>query len=172
MNTINNKRKRDSIEKIENSMLKLLQEKNLKDITVTDICTLTKINRSTFYSSFTDITELASSLSEKLEEQIIESYTKEKNNKNPLSSLFSHIYNNQKIYKTFFELSNEKRINFKKWNIILSQKFYDDFFNDYHIEFFESGINGIILKWINSEFALTPTEMTEIIKNEYKSKEL
>ena len=31
MNTINNKRKRDSIEKIENSMLKLLQEKNLKD---------------------------------------------------------------------------------------------------------------------------------------------
>ena len=76
MNIINNKRKRDSIEKIENSMLKLLQEKNLKDITVTDICTLTKINRSTFYSSFTDITELASSLSEKLEEQIIESYSK------------------------------------------------------------------------------------------------
>lgn len=172
MNTINNKRKKDTIEKIEKTLLNLLKEKDLKEITVTDICTHSKINRSTFYSNFIDIFSLADEISQKIESQIIESLSKEKNSKDPVLNLFNHIYNNKELYITFFKLSPLKKINFKNWNIYLSTKLFDDFFNDYHIEFFESGINGLILKWIETDFALTPTEMNEIIKNEYKSKEL
>lgn len=172
MNTINNKRKKDTIEKIEKSLLTLLKEKDLKEITVTDICTHTKINRSTFYSNFIDIFSLANEISKKIENQIIESLTKEKSSKDPVLNLFNHIYNNKNLYITFFKLREGNKINFKNWNVSLSTKLFDDFFTDYHIEFFESGINGLILKWIETDFILTPNEMNEIIKNEYKSKEL
>lgn len=172
MNTVNNKRKKDTIEKIETSLLKLIKKKELKEITVTDICTITKINRSTFYANYKDIIELADSLSQKIEKQIIELFTKEKSTQDITLKLFNHIYNNKELYKSYFILNSNKRINFKKWNINLNGKLFDDFFIDYHIEFYESGINGLIRKWLELDFPLTPDEMNEIIKNEYKSKEL
>ena len=52
MNTPNNKRKRESQEKIEKTFLKLIQKKNIEDITVANICELSKINRSTFYANY------------------------------------------------------------------------------------------------------------------------
>ncbi len=172
MNKANNKRKKETINKIEASLLNLLKEKEISEITVTDICTKTKINRSTFYSNFIDISELANALSLKIEEEIIATYKKNYKTLDHLTNLFNHIYLNKDPYQTFYKLNKNKRLNFKKWNINLSSKYYDDFFTDYHLEFFESGINGLIQKWLNSDLSLTPNEMSEIIKNEYKQKEL
>ena len=50
MNTVNNKRKRESREKIEKTFLQLIQKKNIENISVSDICKITGLNRSTFYA--------------------------------------------------------------------------------------------------------------------------
>ena len=55
MNKPNNKRKKDSQEKIERAFIELIQTRNIEDITVTDICNITKLNRSTFYANYLDI---------------------------------------------------------------------------------------------------------------------
>ena len=55
MNVKNNKRKRDSIDKIEKSFINMLQKKGINQISVTDICKDTGLNRSTFYANYIDI---------------------------------------------------------------------------------------------------------------------
>lgn len=55
MNTKNNKRRRESKHKIENAFIELLQEKEVTAISVTDICKLANVNRTTFYANYLDM---------------------------------------------------------------------------------------------------------------------
>ena len=52
MNTPNNKRRRESIEKIERVFVELLQSRELEQISISDICKKAKINRSTLYYNY------------------------------------------------------------------------------------------------------------------------
>jgi hypothetical protein len=67
MNIKNNKRRRDSQIKIEKAFVALLQERELKQITVSDIIKETGLNRSTFYANYVDIFDLADKTRAKLE---------------------------------------------------------------------------------------------------------
>ena len=67
MNVKNNKRRRESQDKIEKAFLELLQPREIKEITVSDIIKLTGLNRSTFYANYIDIFDLADKTREKLE---------------------------------------------------------------------------------------------------------
>ena len=62
MNTPNNKRKKESIRRIEKVFIDLLQTKKLNEIRVSDICKEAKINRTTFYANYTDIYGLADTI--------------------------------------------------------------------------------------------------------------
>ena len=59
MNVKNNKRKKNSIKRIENAFMTLLQVKDVNEITVAEICKKAELNRSTFYANFFDIYDLA-----------------------------------------------------------------------------------------------------------------
>ena len=69
MNIKNNKRRRESCDKIEAVFIQLLQDREIKDITVSDIIKETGLNRSTFYANYIDIFDLADKTRVKLEEQ-------------------------------------------------------------------------------------------------------
>ena len=105
MNTPNNKRKRESIEKIERVFLDLLQSKDLDKISVSDICKKAELNRTTFYANFADIYALADSIRDKLEKNVMELYKDEITigfNSNDYLKLFRHIKENQIFYRTYF----------------------------------------------------------------------
>lgn len=70
MNTKNNRRRRESIERIEKIFIELLQTKELHEITVSEICKRCELNRSTFYANYTDIYELADKIRESLEKEV------------------------------------------------------------------------------------------------------
>ena len=55
MNIPNNKRRKASVEKIEKTFLQLIQKKNIDEISISTICEISKLNRSTFYSNYIDI---------------------------------------------------------------------------------------------------------------------
>ena len=78
MNTKNNRRRRESIERIEKVFIELLQTKELHEITVSDICKRCELNRSTFYANFADIYELADKMREYLEGEVERLYEAEK----------------------------------------------------------------------------------------------
>ena len=67
MNTKNNKRRRESVAKIEHVFVSLLQTKELSQITVSDICKKAGLNRTTFYANYLDIYDLADKIKEHLE---------------------------------------------------------------------------------------------------------
>ena len=59
MNTANNRRRRESVERIEKVFIDMLQTKELNEISVSDICKQAGLNRTTFYANYTDIYGLA-----------------------------------------------------------------------------------------------------------------
>lgn len=78
MNTKNNRRRRESIERIEKAFLELLQTKEFHEITVSDICKSCELNRSTFYANYVDIFDLADKVREHLEADVNRLYEQEK----------------------------------------------------------------------------------------------
>ena len=77
MNTHNNKRKKESIAQIEKVFINLIQNKELNEISVSEICKLAGLNRTTFYANYPDIYGLADSIRDKLENSLSELYQNE-----------------------------------------------------------------------------------------------
>lgn len=172
MNTKNNKRKRESIEKIEKIFISLLQEKEISKISVSDICTGAVLNRSTFYANYLDIYDLRDKVKDRLEKEFLSLYSEEvaqKSSSYNFLKLFHHIRDNQLFYKTYMKLSTDSDaiIGYDKES---AEKFFNSEFIDYHIEFFKSGLNAILRKWINSGCKETPEVIESILKSEYLRK--
>lgn len=168
MNVKNNKRRKESIEKIEKAFINMLLTKEINQISVIDICKETCLNRSTFYANFLDVYDLADKLREKLEEDFNAQF-KEKDNNSALK-MFQHIYENQLFYKTYFKLGYDEKHQVYIFDKRRAHKDFDDKNIDYHIEFFRNGLNAIIRKWLNNGCKETPEEMADIIKSEYKGR--
>ena len=98
MNTPNNKRKKESMERIEKVFIELLQTKALNEISVSDICKRAGLNRTTFYANYTDIYGLADAIRDKLEIAVSDLYKDEITqgfNSHDYLKLFRHIKENQ-----------------------------------------------------------------------------
>lgn len=173
MNTPNNKRRKSSQDKIERAFIHFLQTKEINEISVTDICKETHLNRSTFYANYLDVYDLADKIVEKIEKDVSYLYKEErekKYNSNDFLKLFRHIKENQIFYKTYFKLNQDKHFIIRQYDTNLSRKMYDDKFIDYHIEFFMAGLNAVIKKWLNNDCQESPEEIDAIIKSEYQPK--
>lgn len=172
MNVKNNKRRRESVEKIEKAFANLLQTKELKEISVSELCKMTGLNRSTFYANFLDVYDLADRFREKLEADFGELFGEEKPNREQTGALkmFTHIKENQLFYKTYFKLDYEDKHKVFVYDLERAHKDFGDKHIKYHIEFFRNGINAIIKMWLNGGCVESPEEMAEIIKLEYKGR--
>lgn len=171
MNTKNNKRRRESVERIERTFIDLLQTMELKEITVSDICKKTELNRSTFYANFIDIYDLADKVRKELESDFAHVFSNYNNeDRNGAEKMFTHIYENQLFYKTYFKLQYDESHNMFVYDIKRAKSDFDNKYIKYHIEFFRNGINAIIKMWLNSGCKESPQEIAEIIKQEYKGR--
>ena len=176
MNVQNNKRKRLSQEKIEKAFVTLLQGKELNQITVTDICKMTGLNRTTFYNNYLDIYDLADKIRLKLINDVKALYEDErikKYNSNDFSKIFRLIKENQLFFKTYFKLENSPNVlpveEYYQYDSNLAKRYYNDQHIDYHIEFFKAGFSAIVKKWLESGCKESPDAMHHIIMGEYKS---
>lgn len=175
MNISNNKRKRESQEKIQKVFIELIQTKEINKITVSDICKKANLNRTTFYSNYIDIYDLADKIKEDLFQKVLKLYpneVKEKKHSYDFLKLFNHIKENQMFYKTYFKLNHdnddilEGMIDYSEF-----EKYYNKQENiHYHIIFFKAGFNAIIKRWIYYGCKESPEEIRNVIINEYKNK--
>jgi len=172
MNTPNNKRKKESQEKIEKTFLQLIQTKEIENITVSDICKIVKLNRSTFYANYIDIFDLVEKVKFRMETEFANIFVDDYKvgpNPNSYLKMFMHIKENQIFYKTYFKLNPDVISSSPyKFHEELALKYYDNKHIDYHIEFFKAGLNSIIKKWLNNNCKESPEEMVEILISEYK----
>lgn len=173
MNTANNKRRRDSQQRMEKAFVQLLQEKEINQISVTGICKQARVNRSTFYANYLDIYDLADAVKKQLEKDVIDLYTDEREQLTrsvDFLKLLHHMKENQLFYKTYFKLNRDSRNPFSAYEPRRAVEYYDNQYIEYHIEFFQAGFNAVVKKWLNGGCAESPEEIDSIIKAEYKGK--
>lgn len=172
MNTKNNKRRRESVEKIEKAFVQLLQTEELKNVTVADICKLTGLNRSTFYANFLDIYDLADKLRTKLEHEFSALFSDYDyfNQRSGALKMFTHIKENQLFYTTYFKLCYDESHKITTYDPRRAKQEHIDRNVNYHIEFFRSGLNTIIKMWLSDGCKESPEEMAEILKSEYRGR--
>lgn len=108
MNKPNNKKRKTSQEKIKSVFIQLIQKYEINEISVSDICKLASLNRSTFYANYLDIYDLADKIKEEMFNNVLELYKEEaikgEHSYNYLK-LFKHVKENQIYYKTLFKLN-------------------------------------------------------------------
>ena len=173
MNTKNNKRRQNSREKIERAFTQILQTKEIGNITVSEICKETNLNRSTFYANYEDIYDLADKIRIKLENDVKELYdndiTLNYSGDGPIKILY-HIRENQLFYNTYFKLGYDTitKIELGEYNI--DENMFGDGMLEYHIEFFRSGFNAMVKKWLSGGCKESPEQLSLVLKNEYRGR--
>ena len=145
MNTPNNRRYRDIEESINAAFVSLLQGKELRDVTVTDICELAGIERSTFYAHYEDISALANACAVQIEKQVSEQPHKE----NDFSWIFDYIKEHPDLFKIYFKLG-------------VSQVS-----PDYKTIFFRNGAYSVAKMWFEDGCIEPAEQMGTIVKREY-----
>lgn len=173
MNTPNNKRKRDSMERIEKVFIDLLRTKEPDEISVSEICKRAGLNRTTFYANYTDIYGLADAIRDKLEAAVADLYKDEITqgfNSNDYLKLFRHIKENQIFYRTYFKLGYDNNFKIIRYDTLLAGEHFQNRFIEYHMEFFKAGITQIIKLWLQNGCEESPEDMFEIIKSEYRGR--
>ncbi len=172
MNTKNNKRRRESQDKIEKAFIELLQTREIKDITVSDLIKITELNRSTFYANYIDIFNLADKTREKLESEFSNLFADYDyfNERTGALKMFTHIKDNQIFYKTYFKLCYDDKHLISIYDSKRAAKEHIDTNLNYHIEFFRNGLNAIIKLWLAGGCKESPEEMAEVLKMEYRGR--
>ena len=172
MNTTNNKRRRDSKEKITKAFVELLQTREIKDITVSDIIKKTGLNRSTFYANYIDIFDLADKTRETLENEFSNLFAEYDyfNERSGALKMFTHIKENQIFYKTYFKLCYDDKHLISTYDPRRAEKEHIDSNLKYHIEFFRNGLNAIIKLWLSGGCKESPEEMAQVLKQEYSGR--
>ena len=180
MNIKGNKRYTTTHDDIVDSVIRLLNTKTLRQITVAEVCRMNGINRSTFYEHFLDIPDVmekterehAAALAGSMAEHLSSS------RRDAFVAMFDFIKEHRAFYGKFTEnggviqipddllpelLRQRKRdMEAEKWN--------DDSISvKYHQSFFRGGINQILCLWIERDCAESSETIFELIKDEYSN---
>ncbi len=174
MNTVNNKRRRASVEALEKAFVDLIQKRELDEITVSDICKKAGLNRTTFYANFDGIHSIADSIRDKLEDDmknvVYADEIQNGYNSNDYLKLFRYIKDNQVFFKTYFRLGYDNEYKIFTYDSRLASSHFNNKFIDYHMEFFRAGLNKIIKMWLDDGCKESPEDMMEIINSEYRGR--
>lgn len=172
MNTKNNRRRKESQEKIEKAFVELLQTHNVKDITVSQLIQSAGLNRSTFYANYLDIFDLADKTRETLERDFSNLFADYDyfNQRSGALKMFQHIKENQIFYQTYFKLCYDDKHLISVYDPKRAEQEHISGNLKYHIEFFRNGLNAIIKLWLAGGCKESPEEMAEVLKQEYRGR--
>lgn len=173
MNTKNNRRRQETVKKIENVFMEFLKEQELSQIKVTAICEKAEINRGTFYANFIDVYDLADKMHERLKKEVnalFEQDIKWQYTDADFLKLFEHIKDNQTLYYFYFKLGYDDSDDLKLYDIYRTDHGIKNEHIDYHISFFKGGFNTLVKKWLNSGCEKTPQQMKDILLYEYRGR--
>ena len=153
---------------IRQALFDLLQEKPINKITVTDVCKLADINRSTFYSHYEDVYALLASIQNELFENVVLTLTTE----NWFEEVLQLVDQNKDLCQALIGPHGDS--SFIRQLIYLgydnSMKFWKRMYPnaspetpDYAYAFVSSGVIGILENWVCSGYKLSIDEVGKIL---------
>lgn len=160
---------------IKDTFLNLLEEKDIKKVTVSEICELADVNRATFYRYYLDVYDLLDKIENEFTEELKSALSNESNytvssfssdllkvfleNKELVKILFN-TNNNIYFLNTFLEIAYEKCK--EKWEKDLPNINQEDI--NYASSFIFNGALGVINYWVQSDFDKDYKEISQIIE--------
>lgn len=162
---------------LKESLIELMNDKKVKDITIKDITERADLNRGTFYLHYLDIYDLLS----QIEDEIITNLTtllKTFNETQTLSSydlleqLFNYLYENKEIFRVLLytnsdtQFLNKLQILIETMGLYTLQNIYQDtqpILYTYFLSFISSGVIGMVEHWFKNGMTLTPSEMASMV---------
>ena len=153
---------------IRQALFDLLQEKPINKITVTDVCKLADINRSTFYSHYEDVYALLASIQNELFENVVLTLTTE----NWFEEVLQLVDQNKDLCQALIGPHGDS--SFIRQLIYLgydnSMKFWKKMYpnaspetRDYAYAFVSSGVIGILENWVCRGYKLSIDEVGKIL---------
>jgi AcrR family transcriptional regulator len=171
------RRVRKTKDRVRQSLITLLLEKELKDITVSELAEHADINRGTFYLHYRDVEELFREIEEGLVEEFARYIATYKSysaflRKPVLGSLFHYVVMNRDVCRallrsrdsTFiariFELSrpgspDEFRQYYKQWE----EEYYD-----YYYDFICHGVFAMLRRWVETGMKESVEQITPMVE--------
>jgi AcrR family transcriptional regulator len=159
---------------LKDSMIKLLKDKQISEITVKEICELADVNRSTFYAHYLDLYDLLS----KMEEEVLDDmkaylyhFKKNEESIQMTEKILEYIVANKEI--TQILLHENADPNFQKRVVKIAQKYLmdswaladklDEGFSHYLSIFTIGGCLQMIKEWLEDDLGQSPKEMAYLI---------
>jgi AcrR family transcriptional regulator len=173
MNTKNNKRRQQTVAKIQSVFMEELEAKELMQIRVSDICKKAQINRSTFYANYTDVFDLAEQILSDLRQQVaslLELDMEWQYTPDDFLKLLYHIRDHRQLYRFYFCLGYDSEFPQQLNDLYLKHYQIDPALLEYHIAFFKSGFNAMIKKWLEQDCAETPERIQQVLLLEYRGR--
>ena len=146
MNTPNNKRTLATEECLKNALIALLKDKELADISITELCEMANLERSTFYAHYEDISALVNACAADIETQLSET----PHAADDFAWIFEYIKDHPEVFSVYFKLGVSKTT------------------GDYKKIFFRNGAYSVAKMWFDGGCIEPPEQMGEIIKREYE----
>lgn len=156
-------------EKIQKAFIQLLQSKELHEIKVTYLCKLIPVNRSTFYSNYLDIYDLAEKVTNEIENKYLHMvylYPDKDKLEDAFLKLFNDVKKNSAIFKAYFKINPDKGLIFKEHS--QSELYFTTNFLPYNSIFFRAGITAVIKLWLENNCMESSEEMSALIIKKYK----
>lgn len=162
---------------IKESLITLLKNKEIHQVTVTDICKNADINRGTFYTHYKDAYDLLQSMEDELFNQIIK-YIDETPVKNYSDSLLLNVLEliseNRDLCKIIFSKQGDNKLIDKL--IFIANKadleeiygYSDEYskpYSNYYIRYIVGGCIAIIQTWLENDLPEPPSEIVKIINS-------
>ena len=163
---------------LKTSLMKLLKEKQISSITIKEICERADINRSTFYSHYSNQYDLLYSVEEEFIEDMVATlsqynFSKEEEALQMTVKILEYIAEKSDICRTL--LSENSDIHFQKRGTMITKQFiFKNWITDSKLDqetfeyislFVVSGSIHVIKNWLENGMNKTPKEMAEIINN-------
>lgn len=188
MDLIKDRRVRKSKEALKNSLIELMREKPVNNITVKELVTRADLNRSTFYNYYSDIPDMLSKLEDELYNEFL--YTLEahipkkekvvdvsKGGHKFIEDMCSVIKNNYEFCRCIFSKNGDLNFLFKLEEMIENnlknqlREIFDGKIDHltYVYSFFKSGYIGILKEWMKGGCVESSEEIANITYDLIKS---
>ena len=171
MNNESNRRITLTKKMLKDALVELLNEKEISQITVRELCEVADINRSTFYAHYKDQFDLLDSIEEDIldnSKKILKNISFNEVPTKIIEYFLIYIKENGQLFKVLLCKQESSLFKEKIIKIIISQlqNFMKIDVNEnlipYVYAFLLNGCIAIIVNWINSSFDLTPKQITDL----------
>lgn len=162
---------------IKNTFIELVSQKDIKKITVSEICTKADINRATFYRYYLDVFDLLDTIKKEFETELKNAYMPKTESENTVinfaKAMLEVFLENKELVKMLFNtnnglyfLNNILEIAYtrckEKWEKDLPNIKETDM--EYASIFIFNGALGVINFWVQNDFETDINEIAETIE--------